>query len=437
MLRPIAEALSAAGLPAGARILVALSGGADSTALLLALKELGIPTAALHVHHGIRGAEADREADFCRELCHAHGIPFRLCRLDVPALAAARGEGLEETARAERYRLLKTHAAELGCDFIATAHNLEDNAETVLLHLVRGTGLSGLCGIPARRGNILRPLLTVSRREIETFLAQRGQSFVTDSTNACTDLSRNRIRNLVMPELLRLNPAFPEAVRRMTENLSADEALLCSLSEGELSAEEISALPEPLAARRLRRAYTDFCGLILPQEATHRALALCRSRCPSAEIHLPGCRLCRAYDRLYFAPLNAQPAALPERRLILGGETEIPEAGLLLRANYCTAPQKVHNSLNSFYLSCDRIDGHLVVRSRRTGDTFKKSPKAGRRSLKRLFIDDRIPAALRGLQAVIADGSSVAAIIGYGADADRLALPGAQAIHIEIISPAE
>ena len=431
MNRRVADFLSSANVGPEERILVALSGGADSTALLLSLCELRRQICALHVHHGIRGAEADRDAEFCRELCWKLGVPFRLIRVDIPALAAQRSKGLEETAREERYRLLAECAAELSCSRIATAHNLEDNAETVLLHLVRGTGLSGLCGIPAVRGRLIRPLLSVSRRDIEKYLSAHGQSFVTDSTNADTDLSRNRIRSCVMPELMHLNPAFPEAVLRMAETLSEDASLLDELSKGPLSAAELAELPRPLAVRRLRRAYNDHTGLILSREGTELCLRLCESENPSASADLPGCRLRREYDQLVF-DVNGAFTSLPPRQLTAEGFTDIPEAGIRIGLFSDVAPENIHNSLTSFYVSCDRIDGHLTVRSRITGDTFQRNHRACRRSLKKIFIDDRIPAAQRDCIPVIADGSSVAAVHGYGADAAWQPAPGAACFRIEI-----
>ena len=211
-------------------MLVALSGGADSVALLRALQALSHDVCAAHVNHGIRGAEAERDETFCRELCEALGVPFLALHTDVPALAEAGGTGLEETAREERYRLLEEARRQLACDCIATAHNAEDNGETLLLHLARGTGLAGLCGIPPVRGRVIRPLLSVSRREIEAYLASIDQPYVNDSTNGDVDYSRNRIRARVMPELAAINPGFIRAAERTARLLSEDEALLEELA---------------------------------------------------------------------------------------------------------------------------------------------------------------------------------------------------------------
>lgn len=434
MHRRIAEALTALGVPAQARILLALSGGADSTALLLSLHALGREVCALHVHHGIRGAEADRDAEFCRSLCGRLGVPFSLARTDVPALAAERGLGIEQCAREERYRLLAQAAREHGCSCVATAHNLEDHAETVLLHLVRGSGLDGLCGIPPVREGIIRPMLGISRRDIEAYLDACGQSYVTDSTNLCQDYTRNRIRSRILPELCDINPAFPQAVYRMSRTLREDAACLNALEaqvSGPLSVQALCGMPVPVAARVLRRAYNDCCGLVLSADATRAALELIRSDRPSGELHLPACRLCRSYDALHFTAAE-QPSPMPERPLAEGKYTPIPEAGLKIGVFFDPKPEIIHNSLNSFHISCDRIDGHLVARPRRAGDSFQKSPKAHRRSLKKLLIDEKYPRRGRDLLPVIADGNRLLALCGHGADAAAAARPGEPALLVDV-----
>ena len=208
-------------LESGERVLVALSGGADSVSLLVALKELGYPVFAVHVNHHLRGDESDRDENFCRELCRRLGVTFYLEDVDVTGYCRKTGKSVEESARILRYEALQKHSD--GCK-IATAHNLDDCFETTLFNLVRGCSIGGLTGIPPVRDNIIRPLIGVSKAEILEFLRVRGEMFVTDSTNLEDDCSRNIIRLNVIPELLRINPSLLKTYRSSLENFrNADD----------------------------------------------------------------------------------------------------------------------------------------------------------------------------------------------------------------------
>ena len=224
--------LSGAGRPASGICTAAFSGGADSTALLLCLyqlrEQLGIDLRAVHVHHGIRGEEADRDAAFCADFCARYGIPFQLVRVDVPAYAKEHRLSLETAARKLRYEALETAAPE---GEIAAAHHAGDHAETVLFHLLRGSGMRGLRGILPRSGRIIRPLLTVEKQEILRFLQECGEGYVEDSTNFTDESSRNRLRADVMPLLLRENPAALKHIARTAEILAEDEAYLQAEAE--------------------------------------------------------------------------------------------------------------------------------------------------------------------------------------------------------------
>ena len=220
-------------LPSG-RVLCAVSGGADSVCLLhscLRLTHGGDTTVcAAHYNHCLRGGESDRDERFVRSLCASLGVELRVGRGDVAAYAREHGMGTEEAARELRYAFLEEAADELGCGYILTAHNADDNAETMLMALVRGSGPRGLAGIPPRRGRILRPMLGATRAEIEAYLAENGLEHVEDSTNECTDYTRNRIRKLCMPVLREINPRFAEAAARAGALLREDDAYLSSLA---------------------------------------------------------------------------------------------------------------------------------------------------------------------------------------------------------------
>ena len=229
------SALLRCGIGPETRVLLALSGGADSAALLLLLSDaekdgrIGALTAA-HYHHGLRAA-ADDDAAFCRTLCGSMDIPILFGRGDVRAEAERTGESIEAAARRCRYAFLKSAKDSLQYDCIVTAHHADDQAETVLLHLLRGSGGKGLCGMQPRSGDLARPLLGVTHEMLLRFLEERGQAYCTDETNADLRYTRNRIREELLPAMEDYNPRVREAVCAMAELLSEDEAYLSEQAE--------------------------------------------------------------------------------------------------------------------------------------------------------------------------------------------------------------
>lgn len=250
-------------------VTAALSGGADSVSLLRALKlledETGITVRACHLNHCLRGEESDADERFCAELCGRLSVPLQIARADVSALRE-KHESVEEAARRVRYEFFRRVSEKEGAGaVIATAHTASDNAETVLFNLTRGTGASGLCGIPpVRRSDgltVIRPLLLCTRADVEGFLNALGQDHVTDKSNLCADYSRNRIRLNVIPELEKINPALAGVIGRMTGNLRKDNEFLEELAREQLNklkigrgwnALELSRLPDPIKARAVR-----------------------------------------------------------------------------------------------------------------------------------------------------------------------------------------
>lgn len=210
----------------GEQVTTALSGGADSVALALALKMLGYEVKAVHVNHHLRGEESDRDMKFCEDFCEKNNIPLDVCHVDVLEYAQKTGLSTETAARELRYQFFEKINGK-----VATAHNLNDCVETTLFNLSRGTGLKGACGIPPVRDSFIRPLADVTRVEIEIFLKEQDQPYVTDSTNNSDDYTRNKIRHNLLPEFLKINENFLENYKRFRDNVSEDSAYLEKLAD--------------------------------------------------------------------------------------------------------------------------------------------------------------------------------------------------------------
>ncbi|MCL2087246.1 MAG: tRNA lysidine(34) synthetase TilS [Oscillospiraceae bacterium] len=210
-------------------VTVGLSGGADSVALLYSLiglsGELGIDVRACHLNHNLRGEESERDERFVRELCDKLKTPLVVKSVDIKSLKR-KHQSIETAAREERYSFFQ----ELSHTKIATAHNADDNAETLLFNLSRGSALKGLCGIPPLRGNIIRPLIYCERAEIENYCAENDLDYVTDSSNFSDEFTRNRIRSRIVPLLKELNPNLLSGINRMTDTLRRDEEFISSLA---------------------------------------------------------------------------------------------------------------------------------------------------------------------------------------------------------------
>ena len=410
MLNKLLEFIRRYGLISpGDRVICAVSGGADSVALLFAMyllrERLDITLEAAHFNHRLRGEESDGDEAFVKELCGRYDIPLHLGSGRI----LPGKKGLEAAAREARYAFLRSLPGK-----IATAHTADDNAETVLLHLVRGTGLKGLGGISPMNGNVIRPMLTVTRREVEAFLSEYALPHREDSTNATDLFLRNRIRRNVMPLLLQENPSLAESLSDMALGLREDEDYLSQMAGETLPG--VAALREmhpALRARALERFLKEN-GVPEP-EKRHIALLeqLVFSDKPSARADLPGgITVARRYDTLEVLG-EAQP--LSER--VLEGSLELPELGLQV---VCAEADTIVNTPDTFTVV---PAGKIVVRSRLPGDRIRLS--GGTKSLKKLFIDRKIPASERLRIPVIADEAGVLGVWSIGADQNRIpkALP--------------
>ena len=413
----------------GDRIAVGVSGGADSVALLRFLAALrpqfGWDLVVCHIHHGLRGAEADRDECFVRALAEQLGLPCAVSRIDAAALALRDHISVEEAGRTARYAFFAQTAGEGGR--IATAHTLDDSIETVLMNLVRGTGLRGLCGIPRIRGNIVRPLLDCTRAEVEDYLGALGQPYCTDSTNLTDDYTRNRIRHDILPRLCALNPNFPGAMARMLPRLAAQQALTDCLAAqsaqqlhaacGGLSRQGLSALPEPGCDRLLLRLLEQN-RLPVSAAAVERMTETLRT----------GGKLDLAARSWFFvaqgdlaAVIYAPPGGIPPVPVPLPQEeTPVilpfsPQKSLkltLCNKIVANTSEKFNISLLKYAIDCDKIKRYSFMRTRRPGDTFIVGKK--QLSLGEAWAAAGIPALLRPALMVLADEQGVLWAEGIG-----------------------
>lgn len=427
-----------AGLPADAPIAVALSGGADSVALLAMLADSGRVT-AVHVHHGIRGAEADRDERFCRETAAALGVPFVALHVDAPALAKEKKISLETAAREARYLVLTEYLAANGIPLLVTAHHADDQLETVLQHLLRGSGLAGLCGIPACRALakgifVARPLLQVTRDELREYLAARGLSFVTDSTNEEECCTRNYLRLSVLPALAERYPAAAKSAARCAATLAEDEAYLGSLAGEFLQHEgsaprlaELASLPAPVFARVMRR--------LLPVTPEQVHLAALRQFCQAAKRHaslsLPHCTVHERSGHL--AVETEKDAATEDYLLVLHkGENPIPAVGgmavLTDSAEFCVSfPENLYKYNTYLSLSSATIKGELRVRPRRAGDRILT--KGMHKAVRRLAELSALPPAVRARMPLLVDDEGIVAV-PFAAVRDGAAINADITVHI-------
>ena len=372
-------------------ILCGFSGGADSTAMLIALNELyrGRVT-AVHINHNLRGEESDGDEKFCRELCAELDIPISVFSEDVKKYAAENKLGTEEAARELRYEAFRKAGEDLGKYVICTAHTLSDNAETVIFNLARGTGISGLCGIPPVRGNIVRPLIECTREDVEKYLADIGRDFVTDSTNLSDDYSRNKIRHNVIPVLREINSGFYGSILSLTENCAedrkfAEKCLADALAEGK----KIGEIPEylrriyirnmlrekniPVSAKRI----ADIDGLV--------------SR--GGRLQLSG-DIYAVYrnDKLEILEMPSPEVYDVRNKLTIGENAFIGDKTVTVRCvtgEILGKDANVQSKLTNNILDCDKIQGETFLRTRRNGDKFLPAGKRHARSLKKIFNEYR------------------------------------------------
>jgi len=421
-------------LSPGDTVLLGLSGGPDSTCLLMVLHALReaycLNIHAVYVNHNLRPGETPAETAFCRTLCAGLGIAFMQRSVDVASFRTARRMNLQEAARELRYQAFQDAAHEVRADRIALAHTADDQAETFIMRLSRGAGPAGLSGIPVRRGNIIRPLIEVPRHEIEGFLKERGIVPVTDSSNLKEDYFRNRVRMSVIPLLKRSNPNLLQSICHTMTILQEEERYfevlvtktlmkLISRKTGtriELFLAPLESMDKVILRRVLRRAIRETEGLRgFGFGHIEDIIRLIRQGTAGGRLMLPrGVRVIREYALLVIT--SEEPIRIAEHLLAVPGETVIVGAGLVITASLVQRPEQTGDGRSTIVLDADRVKLPLVVRPRRAGDAFRPLGFGRTKKVQDLFVDLKVPRDERDSIPLVTSGDDIIWVAGLRAD---------------------
>lgn len=410
----------------GDRLGVAVSGGADSVALLHVLRDLGFELTILHVNHGLRGAESEGDEAFVRALASELGLPVLVHR---PELHAG---NLEEAAREARYAWFRELVRERRVDRVAVGHTQSDQAETVLFRFLRGSGTAGLAAIrPITADRIVRPLLDVSREEVRDYLASHGLAWREDSSNAVLDFARNRIRRDLLPALERdWNPRLTATLAQTAdlalaeEDYWADEVrrlaadwVRFAKSAAVVPASRLARLPAAAARRLVRHVIEQIKGDLRQIEFGHveEIRALAASAMGHGAVTIPGLFVNRSFDWVRFAKSPAAPAAF-RVPLRVPGAMELPGTDVCLQAELKAADCVYNNG--GYQLDWGLVSGSLEVRNWRPGDHYKRAGHSSEDKLKHLFHRARVPLWERNRWPVIARGNAIVWVRGFGPGAD-------------------
>lgn len=405
----------------GKGICVCLSGGADSVSLLFGLRELqhefGYRLYACHFNHMIRGEEADRDEEFCKKLCRELQIELFVGRDDVPAYAILYKKTLEEAARECRYLFFSRVYSKNAIDFCATAHNKNDDAETLLFNLIRGTGSNGASSIAPYTDKLLRPMLKIERVHVEEYLQEIGQEYISDSTNDSFDYTRNYLRQIIFKELKKINPEVINAFSRYIDSCREDRSYFDDLVNDSLDC-DLRQLHAAIRKRVIIRKYNDFCGGFLNSD---------QIKSIDKAVFEPSRRIVPIYvkheavvenGKLDFFPKAPDAIAQYPTQQIVFGDNELFDSTVCVTlSTENTDCQNINNLYNKASLNYDNIFGELSARNRQSGDKIRIN--GVNKSLKKLFIEKRIPKEFRSNIPVFSDEKGIIYVPFVGS-ADRV-----------------
>lgn len=410
----------------GEKIVIGLSGGMDSVCLLYVLKNLGYELEAVHVNHGIRGQEADRDEAFVKELCRREGIPFHGFRFDVPSISKKEHLSEEEAGRNVRRQVFFEVLEKTGAAHIALAHHGNDRAETMMFHLIRGTGLKGLTTMKPVEGKVIRPLLWAERKDIESYVKEQGYSFVEDGTNTSTDYTRNKIRHQVIPVLEEINPksvahicSAAEKLGAVSEYIDREAEKLCRLS-AVMNENEVQILKSAfcqgdavLRIPVLQKCMEYLTGSLanITEEHYGRLLELFEMQ-TGKEIHLPyGTAAERTYEGIRICFREKTEAA--EAVKITGDGTYF-FGGMTFEVSIEEWNERKIFPIKN-YTKCfdyDKILKGVFLRTRQTGDYLEINKSHGKKALQDYLVNEKIPKADRDQVVLLADGSHILWVVG-------------------------
>ena len=410
----------------GEKILIGLSGGIDSVCLFHILKDLGCRLEAVHVHHGIRGEEADRDESFVKELCEQYNIPLHGYRFDVPKISKEQHLSEEEAGRLVRKKAFAEVLEKCGAKYAALAHHSNDRAETFLFNLSRGTGVKGLGAMMPVQGNIIRPLLWAKREEIEKYVQKNAYAFVEDGTNASVQYTRNKIRHQLLPVLEEVNPKSVAHICSAAEKLSAVSAYidreaekLCRLSavmyQNEVQIFKFAFYQGDVVLRiPVLQKCVEYLGgslVNITEEHLSRLLKLFGMQ-TGKEIHLPyGIRAVRTYEGIRMFLREEKVKTEPVE---ITGEGTYVFGGMTFKVSVESWDERKIFSIKN-YTKCfdyDKIKGNVFLRTRESGDYLEINKDHGRKSLQDYLVNEKVPKDERDRVMLLSDGSHILWVVG-------------------------